>query len=389
MTPICSIARNLVSLDRRPLRLLLLAGVFLLANGCAMAPGLYIEDTNLPEADQTESRQIDVVTITPDLVARQDRLRTIGHQLRDEQLTKLVEESAGPVFPYKVGVGDVLGFYVWGQPELSTLGKRDQQNFGVRVDSDGTISFPFVERVQAAGLTLPELNERLTRTLGRFLQNPQIETRIIEFNSTHFHVTGAVVNPGKYAVTDKAQNLLEIPKLVGANESRADFRKVTFQREGTTRVVDLRALSQRQDSTAIWMRDGDLVYFPPRDDRIFVAGEVRSQKLQYRAAHDYTLADAIGTASGLSLRTADAKRVYVIRSREESGTDVFQLNANSPQGLVLATQFQLEPQDIVYVAAAPITKWNRFISLLLPTFQLTQNAVRTIDLADEINSQNQ
>src|SRR3546814_3824376 len=44
---------------------------------------------------------------------------------------------------------------------------------------------------------------------------------------------------------------------------------------------------------------------------------------------------------------------------------VFQLNADSPTALALAKHFQLQPQDVVFVGPANITRWNRFISQLL------------------------
>ena len=52
---------------------------------------------------------------------------------------------------------------------------------------------------------------------------------------------------------------------------------------------------------------------------------------------------------------------------ETTPAKIFQLDAESPTALALATRFDLLPQDIVYVGPAGVTRWNRLISQLLPS----------------------
>ena len=45
---------------------------------------------------------------------------------------------------------------------------------------------------------------------------------------------------------------------------------------------------------------------------------------------------------------------------------VFRLDAREASSLALAEAFELQPKDIVYVAATPLANWNRNLSLLIP-----------------------
>ena len=67
------------------------------------------------------------------------------------------EDEPGEREEYVIGIPDVLKVVVWRNPELSVE---------VPVRSDGKISVPLVDDVQAEGLTPEELKEVLTEALG-------------------------------------------------------------------------------------------------------------------------------------------------------------------------------------------------------------------------------
>jgi polysaccharide export outer membrane protein len=57
--------------------------------------------------------------------------------------------------------------------------------------------------------------------------------------------------------------------------------------------------------------------------------------------------------------------------RSDNGTsELFHLNAGSPDALLLAEGFPLRPRDIVYVDVAAVARWNRVVSNILPTSQM-------------------
>jgi polysaccharide export outer membrane protein len=45
---------------------------------------------------------------------------------------------------------------------------------------------------------------------------------------------------------------------------------------------------------------------------------------------------------------------------------VYRLDAHAPGALALAEGFELDPKDLIYVAATPLANWHRTISQLFP-----------------------
>ncbi len=99
-------------------------------------------------------------------------------------------------------------------------------------------------------------------------------------------------------------------------------------------------------------------------------GEVlRPQALRFTTSH-LTLTQALGQAGGLNEITSRGM-VYVVRGAlNKQGTaqepTVYELDAKSPSAFALADNFMVRPGDVVFASAAGVTRWNRFMSQLLP-----------------------
>ena len=100
---------------------------------------------------------------------------------------------------------------------------------------------------------------------------------------------------------------------------------------------------------------------------IYVLGEVKEPNIINLGIVPISLSDAISQSGGLSNTSSNGKRVFIIRADKVSGSGkVYRMNMNNASSFLLSSKFYLQPGDIVFVGAADITKWNRFITQLFP-----------------------
>ncbi|MBA4695769.1 MAG: polysaccharide biosynthesis/export family protein [Legionella sp.] len=142
---------------------------------------------------------------------------------------------------------------------------------------------------------------------------------------------------------------------------------------GTLHVAGLtvnqvqRSITQRLSS---YIRDPQVTVqiVEYRNRNIYVLGEVKLPGSQPLTDKPLTLMGAITKAGDINPEQADPKHIYLIRGSYECPY-IFWLNAMSPQALLLATHLTLQENDIVYVSAAVMTEWGRFLNQVFPSMQ--------------------
>lgn len=157
---------------------------------------------------------------------------------------------------------------------------------------------------------------------------------------------------------------------------------MTLTRNGVANTISLRSLYEDgRWAENLLLQDGDLIHVPRNDaDKIFVLGEVNRPRSLNMSRNGTSLAEALAEANGINENRANGRGIYVLRNtgitKDDKGrpvykATVFHLNAASAFGFMLADKFPLEARDVVYVSPAPITRWNRFLSQLLPSIIAT------------------
>jgi polysaccharide export outer membrane protein len=229
--------------------------------------------------------------------------------------------------------------------------------------------YPYVGVIEVAGRTLPEVRSALAERLRKYVQNPQLDVRVVAFRGKRFQVTGEVVQPSTLPITDVPIRVQDAIAQARGLSPDAWTRRVTLTRGGKTFRLDLQALYDEGDVSQNWLlQDGDVLHVPSREEnKVFVLGEVRKPSSKVMAKGRMSLAEAIGDAEGLD-PVASSGEVYVFRGRYDA-PQVYRLEASKVDALLLAVQFQLAPQDVVFVSPYKLTSWNRVMTQLLPTIQ--------------------
>lgn len=104
---------------------------------------------------------------------------------------------------------------------------------------------------------------------------------------------------------------------------------------------------------------------------VYLTGEVEKQsRFALPFERKANLADALYDAGGIASATGDVSQVYVLRSssdpRELGAVTAWHLDARNAANLALLPHFELRPDDIIFVAQQPVTRWSRAVTQIVP-----------------------
>lgn len=158
---------------------------------------------------------------------------------------------------YQLRQGDTVLISVWRE---DTLVRQ------VVVLPDGSVTFPLIGRVDAAGLSAPELERSIATKLKKYLPDPIVTVVIVGIDGNRAYVTGKVVHPGPLVINGPI-TVLQAISIVGGLDKFADENgiKVIRARPEGQKVIPINfkdIMSGDNISTNIQLKAGDTLVVP-------------------------------------------------------------------------------------------------------------------------------
>ena len=228
---------------------------------------------------------------------------------------------------YTLGPGDTIEILVEGDHDLTRT---------TTIKPDGSIDLPLVGEVTAAGRTTSQLAAELIRLYSKYLRAPSITVAVHELRVDRISVLGQVNKPGEYPIRPGA-TILDVLASAGGPTDRADLTKATIMREETggradpieVNLLEAFAKDAKNDSPAVKLLPGDVLFVPAADRRIVVLGQV-ARPGAYDLMEGQHVSDLLADAGGLTPLAAP-QRAFIMRGTEQFPVDVRGILAGNPE----------------------------------------------------------
>lgn len=338
--------------------------------------------TNTFSQDNLQTTTVKVINLpklsSAPIVIEDVNINLINNIKTNQELNIPAELITYEPGPYKIGDGDKLLIYVYGETErLSAVlvaGRAINPIYEKYVRNDGTIFYPNAGVINVRGKTVEEVRKEITSKLSKVLNDPQVDVSVTEYNSQKAILSGMFSNPGPQALKTVPVTLGEIvskgnPYFQKNQGSEGDLTSMKLNRDGVIYDIDYEYLSRNsQLANLIYLKDGDVIHIPDSSlNYVYVLGEATDPKSIKLTRKSIPLSSALGEAKGLDLSAAKNTEVYIFRPVGADGKPrIFNLDMTSPAGYILADKFELKSRDIVYIGSKGVTSWSRFISQLVP-----------------------
>ena len=347
-------------------RTLFFLAISLSFSGCAVTSGLQTYD--LPDQGSYKTDQgaeLSVVQLT------QNSLPEIALSTT-QSTTNIIGLFKNQQNIYKLSPGDVLSIQLWAYPEI-TPPIQDATNIkavGYPIDPNGNVYLPLVGQIKVAGKTLADINQLLRNQFAKYLKHPDVVVRVLSYEGRRYFVNGQVLRSGQFTLNDQPISIYTaLGQAGGVNPETGDNTNIQLIRQGQTYNLNVLTLEKQGLSLHnLLIQPNDTIFVNTKQNqKLYVMGESnKSQALPLRD-QGMTLSDVLGESEGINPYSASAAKIYVMRTDLTTRhSTIYHLNLSSLGNFSLANQFAMQKNDIVYIDATGLTRWQRIMNQIVP-----------------------
>jgi polysaccharide export outer membrane protein len=234
---------------------------------------------------------------------------------------------------YVVGAGDVLRITVYQNADLS---------LEARVSESGVISYPLLGQVAVGGLTVGQVEARISDGLkkGNFIRQPQVAVLLTQVRGNQASVLGMAGRPGRYPIEVNGMRLSELLALAGGVAAGgSEIVTLSGVRNGQPFRQKLDVTELFAGNTALedpLVLNGDTLYVD-RLPTVYIYGEVQRPG-PIPLTPGMTLMQGVASGGGLTQRGT------------ERGMRIHRRNANGKIDIIEPRMSDaLRPGDVIYV----------------------------------------
>jgi polysaccharide export outer membrane protein len=290
----------------------------------------------------------------------------------------------------RIGTGDSVTITIWEAAAggLFSTASIDRVSPGSRtatipeqeVSQNGTVQVPYAGRLKLAGLRPAEAETLIVDSLKGKAIEPQAVVTITKNRNNTVTVTGEVTNGMLAPVSVKGDRVLDVVASAGGLRAPGHEVFVRLTRgEKSANVPFNTLLADAREN--VYVRPGDVLTVV-REPQRFTAfgGTGRNELIPFDAA-GMTLEQALARAGGLLDFRADSSGVFLLRfepaalvaqlapERQDQLVSsyvpvVYRLNLRNANSYFMARAFQVRNNDILYVANAPMTEVQKFLTVI-------------------------
>jgi polysaccharide export outer membrane protein len=240
----------------------------------------------------------------------------------------------------------------------------------VEVPMNGDINLPYIGRLNVLGRSGQSVASDVKRRMRGLSQQAEVLVSVTPGPMRSVTISGNVKSPGRQGLTVAGERLLDVIAQAGGPTEQPANVFVRLTRNGVSDELRLDRIFA-EDPANVRLMPGDNLQLIKSNRTMTVIGAAKNVSEVAIDNDNLTLIEALARAGGPIDTQADAKGVFVFRfvPQTQEGVTVwaptiYRMNMLDPRSYFIASQFDMQDDDIVLIANSRSAQFGKLVQLL-------------------------